>query len=61
MQNWTRKLLIVGIICSVLSMIAILLSYYYSGDTTQLFKAALPASILTILVFQFHQSGKSVP
>jgi peptidoglycan/LPS O-acetylase OafA/YrhL len=51
-----RILRIVGIACSLLAAVAILFSYYYSGDSTQLFKLSLPALILSILIFQTKQN-----
>ena len=41
-----------GVVCAVGSMVAIGASFYFSRDTTELFKLALPGCILLLLFVQ---------
>ena len=50
-QKYSRVFIIVGILCAAIAMIAIFLSFYFSGDKTQLYKLGIPAMILIILAF----------
>jgi len=43
-------LIVIGIVCCVLSAIAIALSTYFSKDFTNLFKLSLPLLILIIIL-----------
>lgn len=45
-----RALQLVGMVCAVASILALCASFYYSRDTTQLFKLALPFTILVLLL-----------
>jgi uncharacterized membrane protein len=45
-----HTLQIVGFICCIFAIVAIIISYYYSGDNTQLYKLVLPAMIIMIFV-----------
>ena len=47
-----------GVVCAVGSMVAIGASFYFSRDTTQLFKLALPGCILVLIVVQMRE-GKA--
>ncbi len=52
-----RYLQLFGVVCAVGSMVAIGASFYFSRDTTQLFKLALPGCILVLLFVQM-KGGK---
>lgn len=51
---------IIGMLCGSLAVVAILLSYYYSGDGTQLFKLSLPVLILILLIVQIKKKNSVV-
>jgi hypothetical protein len=53
-----RYMQLFGVVCAVGSMLAIGASFYFSRDTTQLFKLALPGCILMLLFVQM-KGGKS--
>ncbi len=46
----------IGLFFCILSMIAVIISYSYSGDKTQLYKLSLPLIIGIIAVEQIRRS-----
>lgn len=53
-----RYLQLFGVVCALGSMLAIVASFYFSRDVAQLYKLALPGSILVLLLVQMRQ-GKA--
>ncbi len=59
-EKFKKTLLIIGLLGSIVSIILILISYYISGDKTQLYKLSLPAMILMLSILQIRQTKKAV-
>lgn len=55
-QKFRQTLQIIGLVCCVLSVIAIIISWSYSRDNAQLFKLTLPALIAMILAGTLRQN-----
>jgi hypothetical protein len=47
-----------GLVCAIISMVAIVASFYFSRDVAQLYKLALPGCIIVLIVVQMRQ-GKA--
>jgi L-asparagine transporter-like permease len=47
-----------GVVCAIISMVAIVASFYFSRDVAQLYKLALPGCIIVLIVVQMRQ-GKA--
>ena len=58
-EQFRQKLLWVGVGCCVISIIAVLISVYFSGNKIQLLTLSCPAIILIIAVEQIRQSKKN--
>ncbi len=53
-----RYLQLFGVVCALSSALAIGAAFYFSRDVAQLYKLALPGSILVLLLVQMRQ-GKA--
>ena len=58
-EPFKQKLLWVGVGCCIISIIAVLISVYLSGNKIQLLTLSCPAIILIIAIEQIRQSKKS--
>jgi branched-subunit amino acid transport protein AzlD len=62
-KNQSEKLKItlqmIGLFFCILSMIAVIISYSYSGDKSQLYKLSLPLIIGIIAIEQIRRNKKS--
>lgn len=59
-EKFKITLQMIGLIFCILSIIAVFMSYYYSGDKRQLYKLSLPLIIGIIAIEQIRRNKKSV-
>jgi len=57
-QKFNQTLQIIGLLFCTMAIIATFISYYYSGDKTQLYKLSLPALIAIIAIEQIRRNKK---
>jgi len=58
-EKFIRSLQMIGLLFCALAVVAILMSFYISGDKTQLFKISFPMVIAIITIEQIRRNRKS--
>jgi len=58
-RKFKRTFQIIGFVFCIMAIIAIFISYYYSGDQTQLYKLSIPALMVIIAIMQIRRNKKS--